>query len=161
MGLPKPAAIATLIGLERGTPPDGDEVARLYATFERLMIEHYRVGATVREADGATVVMRRLHESGVKVALDTGFARAITDVVVPRRGGGAVLLPRTVWWEGGVRARPSPEVGRGAMKLSGVSAASRGARVGDPPADLLEGTAAGCGFVIGVTSGSHAPDELR
>lgn len=51
MGMPKPQAIATLVGLDRGAPPDDAEIARLYAAFERLMIEHYRAGAGVREAD--------------------------------------------------------------------------------------------------------------
>ena len=40
--------------------------------------------------------------------------------------------------------------------------AARVAKVGDTVADLAEeGTNAGCGMVIGVTSGTHTADELR
>jgi phosphonatase-like hydrolase len=160
MGMPKPQAIATLVGLERGAP-DAVEVARLYAAFERLMIEHYRVGAGVREAEGATDVMRRLREAGVTVALDTGFARAITDVVVARLGWGPDVVNLTVSADDVARGRPHPDMVLEAMKRAGVTDASRVAKVGDTPADLLEGTAAGCGFVIGVTSGSHTSHELE
>jgi len=33
--------------------------------------------------------------------------------------------------------------------------------VGDTPSDLEEGTAAGCGLVIGVTAGSHTAEQLK
>ena len=161
MGMPKPHAIATLVGLDRGAPPDDAETARLYAAFERLMIEHYRAGSGVRETDGATDVMRRLRAAGVTVALDTGFARAITDVVVARLGWGPELVDLTVSSDEVARGRPYPDLVLEAMKRAGVSDPSRVAKVGDTPADLLEGTAAGCGFVIGVTSGSHATSELE
>src|SRR5262249_59600862 len=96
MGMPKPDAIATLVRLARGTPPDPAEVAELYAAFERIMIEHYRAGVGVREAEGASEVMRRLRAAGVKVALDTGFARSITDVVVARLEWGRDVIDVTV-----------------------------------------------------------------
>src|SRR5262249_32329133 len=121
MGMPKPNAIATLVGLERGTPPAADEVARLYATFERLMIEHYRIGAGAREGDGATAVMRHLRESGVKVALDTGFARAITDVVVGRLGWGSDVLDLTVSSDDVARGRPHPDMVLEAMRRAGIT----------------------------------------
>ena len=34
-------------------------------------------------------------------------------------------------------------------------------KVGDTPSDLQEGTRAGCGMVVGVTSGSHTEEELK
>ena len=46
------------------------------------------------------------------------------------------------------------------MSLCGISIAAAVAKVGDTPADLLEGTAAGCGLVIGITSGSHTRTAL-
>jgi phosphoglycolate phosphatase-like HAD superfamily hydrolase len=47
------------------------------------------------------------------------------------------------------------------MALTGVSDPRRVAKVGDTPADLAEGRAAGCGLVVGVTEGSHRPEELE
>jgi len=46
------------------------------------------------------------------------------------------------------------------MRRLGVSNASRVAKVGDTPADLEEGHNAGCGLVVGVTSGTHPESEL-
>jgi len=46
------------------------------------------------------------------------------------------------------------------MALTGVGDAAWVAKVGDTPADLQEGDAAGCGLIVGVTSGSHSEDEL-
>jgi phosphoglycolate phosphatase-like HAD superfamily hydrolase len=47
------------------------------------------------------------------------------------------------------------------MELTGIKEPGCVAKVGDTPADLLEGTAAGCGFVVGVANGSHRKEELE
>jgi 2-aminoethylphosphonate-pyruvate transaminase len=161
MGMPKPYAIATLLERARGVPPDAAEVERLYQAFERRMLDHYRSGSTVHEADGATDVMRRLRAAGAKVALDTGFARPITDAVLARLGWSADLVDLTVSSDEVPRGRPHPDMVQRAMAVAGVADPARVAKVGDTPADLLEGTAAGCGFVIGVTTGSHTRAELE
>jgi len=119
------------------------------------------LGAGVREAEGASAVMRRLRESGVKVALDTGLARTITDLVVARLGWGSDVLDLTVSSDDVARGRPHPDMVLEAMRRAGVTDPSRVAKVGDAAADLLEGTAAGCGLVIGLTGGSRAPRELE
>src|SRR5262249_30888068 len=132
-----------------------------YAEFERMMIAHYRQAPGIHETDGASDVMRRLRAAGVKVALDTGFARAITDVVVERLGWRDDVVDVTVSSDEVARRRRNPDMVLRARRGGGVRDPARVAKVGDPPADLIEGTAAGCGFVVGVTSGSHASIELE
>ena len=46
------------------------------------------------------------------------------------------------------------------MELTEVRDPQRIAKVGDTPADLLEGKNAGCGLVIGVVQSSHARQQL-
>ena len=46
------------------------------------------------------------------------------------------------------------------MRRLGVTQASRVVKVGDTPADLEEGKNAGCGTIVGVTSGTHSRQEL-
>ena len=46
------------------------------------------------------------------------------------------------------------------MQLTGVRDAKSVAKVGDTISDLQEGIAAGCGWVIGVTSGAFGKNEL-
>ena len=160
MGMSKPLAIASLLLGHRGVPPPPGDVQRVYAEFESNMIEHYRTSPDVRETDGAADVFGWLRRHGVVIALDTGFGRAITDVIVERLGWARDLVDFTVSSDEVLRGRPHPDMVYRVMELAGVSDPARVAKVGDTPADLLEGTAAGCRFVIGVTAGSHTREEL-
>lgn len=160
MGIPKPLAIATLLGSFRGTPPSEQEVGTIYAEFERLMMDHYRYGTGIRETDGAAAVFAALRARGIKVALDTGFNRSIADMILARLGWNDGRLDATVTSDEVTRGRPDPDMIWRAMELTGVTDAARVAKVGDTPADLRQGDEAGCALVVGVTTGSHTEDEL-
>jgi phosphoglycolate phosphatase-like HAD superfamily hydrolase len=47
-----------------------------------------------------------------------------------------------------------------AMKQLGVQDASTVVKVGDTPADILQGKAAGCGAILGINSGTFTKEEL-
>jgi phosphoglycolate phosphatase-like HAD superfamily hydrolase len=47
------------------------------------------------------------------------------------------------------------------MELTHVTNSKSVAKVGDTTSDLLEGTSAGCGWVIGVTTGAYTRSELQ
>jgi phosphonatase-like hydrolase len=103
-----------------------------------------------------------LRRAGIKVALDTGFSRAITDVIVQRLGWVRDrLIDASVTSDEVERGRPHADMILRAMQLTGITAANRVAKVGDTPSDLQEGMAAGCAMVIGVTSGSHTREQLE
>ena len=91
MGMPKPEAIATLLSAFRAVPPREDEVAAVYANFERLMLSHYRHDVRVRETDRASDVFSALRARGIKIALDTGFNRVIADAIVERLGWSSLV----------------------------------------------------------------------
>src|SRR5437867_12413966 len=65
MGMPKPLVIASLLTSFRGVAPSDEEVASLYQDFERLMLDHYRDSARVRETDRASDVFRALRARGI------------------------------------------------------------------------------------------------
>ena len=46
------------------------------------------------------------------------------------------------------------------MQLTGIVDPEEVAKIGDTPADIEEGRAAGCGLVVGVTYGTHSRIEL-
>jgi phosphoglycolate phosphatase-like HAD superfamily hydrolase len=46
------------------------------------------------------------------------------------------------------------------MRHFGITDPAHVAKAGDTPADLEEGTNAGCGLVIGVTNGTHSRVQL-
>jgi 2-aminoethylphosphonate-pyruvate transaminase len=160
MGMPKREAIAALLHACRGAAADSDEVEQIYAGFESRMIEHYRTSGEVRETPGASSVLRWLRRRGVVVALDTGFDSAITDVIVGRLAWAGDAIDFAVSSNEVARGRPHPDMVQRAMAMAGIADPARVAKVGDTPADLAEGAAARCGFVIGVTSGSHLRDAL-
>jgi phosphoglycolate phosphatase-like HAD superfamily hydrolase len=58
------------------------------------------------------------------------------------------------------RGRPYPDMIRHLMTRLSISDTLRVAKVGDTKADMEEGTNAGCGLVIGVTTGSYSREQL-
>ena len=161
MGIAKPIAIRDLLTSRVPLEQMDNAVEGGYALFLDFMLSHYRTSPEVREVEGAAEVFRQLHARGVKVALDTGFSRPIADAVLERLGWlRDGLVDFTVTTDEVAAGRPAPDMALRAMELAGVLDPSRVAKVGDTPVDLLEGTAAKCGWVIGVTEGSHTADEL-
>jgi phosphoglycolate phosphatase-like HAD superfamily hydrolase len=74
--------------------------------------------------------------------------------------GRAGLLDASVMSDEVARGRPHPDMIRLLMGRLGVADAAHVAKVGDTPADLEEGAGAGCGLVIGVTTGAHSREQL-
>jgi phosphonatase-like hydrolase len=163
MGLPKPEAIRILV---EGTPL-ADRVAAIHDDFVARMIRYYRTEPDVREVPGASETFRRLRAAGVRVAVNTGFSRAITDVLLDRMGWPRAgrtdrchLIDASVASDEVPRGRPHPDMIRHLMAALGVADPARVAKVGDTPIDLQEGAAAGCGRIIGVTEGTHSRAQL-
>lgn len=163
MGMPKPLAIQMLLEKKLGTPAAAaaGEVRQIHDQFLARMIHFYETDPAVREIEGATQVFRQLKAAGIRVALDTGFSRQIVDVILKRLGwDNRELLDATVASNEVVRGRPHPDLIFQAMELTHVADPARVAKVGDTPADLLEGRAAGCGLIVGATYGSHTREQL-
>ncbi len=163
MGIAKPVAIRTLLEIKReGVAVPETDVARIHEDFLARMLAYYHEDPAVREVEGATETFRTLRQAGIKIALDTGFSRAIVDVILRRLGWQAAgLLDATVASDEVPRGRPYPDLIYRAMELTGVTDTRRVAKVGDTPSDLQEGHAAACGWIIGVAAGSHTEEQLR
>lgn len=162
MGIPKRVAIQkTLEDVGHEAAGDDGRLDRLFALFEAHMLRFYRTSDEVRPIEGAVETFEWLREKGIKVALDTGFSRAIVDVILGRLGWGEGVLDATVASDEVERGRPYPDLVFEAMARTGVQDVSRVMKVGDTPSDLGEGTSAGCGWVIGVTEGTHTREELE
>jgi phosphonatase-like hydrolase len=161
MGLPKPQAIERLVHQHgRGTDL-GSRLEAIHHDFVARSIAFYRDDPSVREIPRAGHVFQSLKRAGIRVALDTGFSRPIARVILERLGWAkSGLIDATVCSDEVVRGRPHPDMINALMKLLEVEDPRRVAKVGDTPADLEEGTRAGCGLVIGVTRGTHSRAEL-
>ncbi len=162
MGIPKPIAIRQLWAqVNPGMTADDGFFDAIHADFKVRMMDYYRNDPTVKEVPGATQVFKTLRAGGIKVGLDTGFSRDIVDVLMTRLGWSADLVDASATSDEVPRGRPYPDLVLRVMELTGVTDVKRVAKVGDTPSDLGEGTAAGCGWVIGVTEGTHTADQLR
>ena len=134
----------------------------IHEDFVDRMIEFYRADPAVGETPGASETFRRLRQAGVKVALDTGFSRDIAQTLINRLNWERdELIDASVTSDEVDRGRPHPDMIRRLMLKLGVSDPRRIAKVGDTPADLLEGKNASCGLIVGVTQGSCAREQLE
>ncbi len=160
MGLPKPHALSLLIEQYGRSPEMGPRLEAIHADFVRRSLEFYASDPSVHEVPGAHRVFDCLRAAGLRVALNTGFNRAITDAILDRLRWGD-RIDATIASDEVDRGRPHPDMIRELMRRLGVSEAMHVAKVGDTPADLEEGHNAGCGLVVGVTSGTHTRAMLQ
>lgn len=164
MGLPKPVAIARLIAKHDGmpiAPLDSDRVVAATAFFQEASLRHYRSPGAIVPIAGAHAVLETLRGAGAKIAIDTGFSSAVADAILDHLGWMADgLVDARVASDEVRRGRPSPDLLLEAMRRCAVRDVRAVAKVGDTPADLGEGRNAGCGWVIGVTYGTHTRAEL-
>jgi phosphonatase-like hydrolase len=165
MGLPKPEAIRLLLeqfSRPRGVTPAVEQINAIHEDFTRRMRHYYATDPAVHEIPGAAAAFATLRRAGIKVALNTGFFRPIAEVLLARLGWASpAVIDADVTSEEVPRGRPHPDMIRDLMARLGISEARRVAKVGDTKVDLEEGTNAGCGLVIGVTTGSYSREELQ
>jgi phosphonatase-like hydrolase len=156
MGLPKPVAIKALLGEDASD----SQVDLIHDDFVEKMKRHYRTYPDVSPIDGVEEAFAAFRQAGVRVALDTGFSSDITSVILDRLGWDEAVIDGAISSDEVENGRPFPDMVFHHMKTFGIEDPKRVAKVGDAPADLNEGTNAGCGFVIGVLSGTHTAEQL-
>ncbi len=160
MGYHKPEAIRVILEAV-GRPAAPADVNPVHAAFVARMRDYYATDPAVREIPGAAAAFARLRAAGVKVALDTGFGRSIADAVLTRLGWDVPgTIDATITSDEVARGRPHPDMIRALMARLGVADPAAVAKVGDTAVDMDEGTNAGCGLVIGVTTGSFTREQL-
>jgi phosphonatase-like hydrolase len=140
---------------EKIKDPETYEFAKqVFDRYQELMIEHYR--KNVQEVPGAADVFRWCHANGIKVATDTGFHHAVVEAIMEGLGwlrDGLVDISVDVESVPGQIGRPAPFMIYHAMMHLNVQSIHEVLKIGDTPADMLEGRNAGCPGVIGVLSG--------
>jgi phosphonatase-like hydrolase len=141
-----------------------------YLSFCTLLEDHYRT-ADITPAPHAEEVFRYLRTRGVKVVLNTGFYRVVTDIILERLGWDVGLdadhvgslisvIDMSITSDEVRQGRPHPNMIRKAMRQFGVRDPHQVVKVGDTPVDLEEGRNAGCLLSVAVLNGSHTYAEL-
>lgn len=162
MGIPKPIAIRQLLKGKGYSPITDDLIDTIHADFIKEMILFYETDKSVGEKEGVSETFATLKSKGIKVAVDTGFDRKITDALLERMNWKKNnLIDASVTSDEVENGRPYPDLIFEAMKRTGVTDITRVAKVGDTPSDMQEGTRAGCSCVVGITSGAFSKKELE
>lgn len=161
MGLPKPEALAILVQRHGGDAAGTDRLDAIHRDFVARSIAFYQDDPSVHEVAGAAHAFEVLRRAGVRIALNTGFNRPIAQVILDRLGWSrSSLIDATICSDEVARGRPHSDMIRALMRRLGVADPRRVAKVGDTPADLEEGFHAGCGWIVGVTRGTHTREAL-
>jgi len=163
MGYAKPFAIRYLLEQKQDQRfKDPVFIDQLHGQFVQEMKNHYTHSPAVREKAGTTAVLKALKEKGMKVALDTGFDRGITNVILERVGWlNNGIIDAVVTSDEVPKGRPYPYMIYRIMEQLGIPSITDVAKVGDTISDLEEGTNAGCRYVIGVTTGAYTRSQLE
>ncbi|MHA6800106.1 phosphonatase-like hydrolase [Bounagaea algeriensis] len=134
---------------------DGDEdrAQRANRAFENAYGELIS-GGECTGIDGAVEAIERLRNSGVAVALTTGFAETTQHRILDALGWGE-LADLTLTPERAGRGRPYPDMVLTAVLRLGVDDVRQVAVVGDTSYDVRTGLRAGAGIVAGVLTGAH------
>ena len=135
-------------------PETYDFAKKVFDRYQEIMLDYYR--KKCREVPGAADTFRWCHKHGIKVATDTGFHRVITNALMDGLGwvrDGLVDIAVDVEHVPGEIGRPAPFMIFHAMTQLNIQSVHEVIKIGDTPADMLEGRNAGCRGVVGVLSG--------
>ncbi len=163
MGYPKPEAIKVLLqekerDIKLITP---DFIRFLHTEFVKEMKRHYE-NSVIEPTEYALETFSILRQREIKVCLDTGFSKDITDVILNQLGW---ITNGTIDYaisSDEVRlGRPHPYMIQALMEKCGINDPKAVAKVGDTIADLEEGKNANAGLVIGVCNGAYGRNELE
>ncbi|MEX0326926.1 MAG: HAD hydrolase-like protein [Puniceicoccaceae bacterium] len=135
-------------------PESREEAVKVFNRYSEIMINHYR--NNVEEVPGATETFKWCRDHGIKIATDTGFHRDVTDAIMDGLGwvrDGIIDLSVDVEHAPGERGRPAPFMIHYAMAQLNIQSVHEVIKIGDTPADMLEGYNAGCRGIVGVLSG--------
>lgn len=154
-GASKRLAILNLI------PEDGDRAARagqVYATFVQHLAQVFK--GTVEPVPGAREAIDALRARGVRVALNTGFDRDTTNLLLDALRWRDGVVDAVVCGDEVTQGRPAPYMIFHCMEATGVTDVRRVANAGDTVLDLQAGYNAGVALNIGVLSGAHGRDQM-
>ena len=154
-GASKREAIATLIASKYGS--DAARVETVYASFKAHLQRVF-----TREAEpvaGAEETFAWLRERGIHLALNTGFDRDITTLLIDALGW-QKMADAVISGDDVPQGRPAPYMIFRAMEATGTVDVRHVLNVGDTVADLQAAHNAGVGISVGVLSGAHTREQL-
>jgi phosphonatase-like hydrolase len=164
MGFRKIDAITIL--LDKFAPEKKEDemlVDRIHTHFIDTMIAFYRNDEGLAPLPHAERVFSNLQKKGIKVALNTGFTRSITDALLHRLrwDNRNKDIDQVICSDEVPNGRPSPDMINTLVSGLGIASPAQVLKVGDTEVDVLEGRNAGCGIVVSITTGAYTREQLQ
>ncbi|WP_019547413.1 phosphonatase-like hydrolase [Streptomyces sulphureus] len=162
MGTDKREAMHALIRLGGGSPTP-ELVEESYEVFSARLRALYAETPPI-PLPGVAAALAALRAGGVRVALTTGFSDDVAEPLLASLGWSAEpggSLDAVVTSDAVPRGRPAPYMIHRAMERTGVLDVRKVLVAGDTAVDLLAGTNAGAGEVIGVLTGGVPREVLE
>lgn len=144
------------------TPPGANRTERAaatYASFKQHLAHSF--AGSVRPIPGARETFAWLRERRIKIALNTGFDRDITNLLLAALGWNEQVIDAVVCGDDVPQGRPAPYLIFRCLERTGITSVHRAASLGDTILDLQAAHNAGLAHNIGVLSGAHTREQLQ
>lgn len=164
MGYKKTEAIKTILEKQE---ENGDKIStklinKIHSRFLEIMVNYYATTPYVTPLPGTEKLFACLRSKKIKIALNTGFSKDITDVIMERLGWIKNQVVDYVISSNEVPAgRPFPFMIEELMHRANIKDAKKLIKIGDTEVDIFEGKNAGCLYSIAVTTGAFTRKELE
>ncbi|NEP44925.1 MAG: HAD family hydrolase, partial [Okeania sp. SIO2H7] len=148
------------------------KVEESYQQFKEILERHY-LTEPVEPTEGCLEIFQWLKERGIKIALNTGFYRKVTNIILNRLGLDKDLNEDYIGSENSIinasvtpseiynnEGRPAPYMLQKSMYELGVKDPQKVIVLGDTPSDIQAGINANCRLSLGVTYGTHTKEQL-
>lgn len=143
-------------------PESADRAVRagqVYATFVEHLARAFE--GSVESVPGAHAAMAELRSRGVHIALNTGFDRDTSNLLLEALRWRQGVADAVVCGDEVAQGRPAPYMIFRCMEAVGVIDVRKVANAGDTVLDLQAGHNAGVALNIGVLSGAHGRDQMQ
>lgn len=164
MGWRKIDAIQLLLSKYHPAKENSNQVLadQIHDVFIDNMVTFYERDEELQPMEFAEELFTALKEKNIKVALNTGFTRRITDVILKKlEWDSSRLIDDVIASDEVPEGRPYPFMIQQLMQNNGITNAAQVVKVGDTEVDVQEGRNAGCGLVVSVTTGAYTKEQLQ
>jgi len=136
-------------------------IKSIHDQFNKDMVLFYTNDQGLKPLPFAEDLFQLLQGKGIKVALNTGFTRRITDAILRRLGWDKnPCIHQVICSDEVPEGRPHVFMIQSIMQQTGINDTTRVVKVGDTQVDIIEGQNAGCGLVVAVTTGACKREQL-
>lgn len=133
---------------------------RIFNDFRDHLAKLFKAGG-VKPVVGAAETFHWLRGLGVRIALNTGFDRLTTELIIDAVGWKTGVADAIICGDDVALGRPAPYLIFRSMEATGVTSVHQVMCVGDTVLDMQAGRNAGARYVVGVLSGAHKKEQLE